>query len=381
MAMCDASDGSSATTAGMRLLFVTNAPSSRGIFHFTTNCANGRNPMTDAFSTWRAEELERVGACPACGSTLFAMAHEALRDGLEGVPGAWSMCRCEACGSFYLHERPNATAIGKAYASYYTHGDGAATFAQDNGDGALWKLANGYLNARYGTRRTPAWVGAGRGLMPALWPLRQQLDYFQRYLPRRPGRLLDVGCGNGVFLLRAQAAGWRVAGIEPDPRAVAAARRSGLDVQTGTLDDFRANGVFDVATASHVIEHVHEPGRFLEQIANVLRVGGTLWLATPNVAGPGHRHYGHAWRGLEPPRHLTIFSRHALQQLLERVGFTEIRFRRRGRGARYILQSSQALARAEGMRVRALPSWWVDLQASLSTNAGEELVVTARRAD
>lgn len=213
-----------------------------------------------------------------------------------------------------------------------------------------------------------------------LWPLRQQLDYFQRCLPCEPGRLLDVGCGNGVFLLRAQAAGWRVEGIEPDPRAVAAAQRSGLDVQVGTLDDFCADGVFDAVTASHVIEHVHEPGRFLRQIANVLRAGGELWLATPNAAGPGHRHYGRAWRGLEPPRHLTVFSRGALQQLLERAGFTEIRFRRRGRGARYILQSSQALARAEGMRVRALPPWWVDLRASLSADAGEELVVTARRA-
>ena len=335
------------------------------------------NPI--ASPGWSPDELETPKACPACGGQLGAGVHCTLQDLLEGVPGIWQMRRCATCGSLALDPRPTRAAMGQAYLTYYTHGQADGVSASDNGAGPWWKLANGYLNARYGSRRMPAWP-AGRWLMPLAWPLRQQLDYFHRHLPAKPGRLLDVGCGNGVYLLRAQSAGWRVQGIEPDARAVAEARRKGLDVHAGTLDDFAGDPLFDVVSASHVIEHVHEPGQFLEQIAGLLRGNGMLWLATPNVDSPGHRHYGRAWRGLEPPRHVMVFSARALRCLLERTGFTDIRFRRRGRGARYIVQTSQALAQAESLQLRRLPAWRVDLGASLWVDAGEELVVTARKA-
>lgn len=327
---------------------------------------------------WDADELEAVTACPACGAAPGEYRYRQLHDHLEGVAGDWDLRDCAGCHSLFLDPRPAPQAIGKAYASYYTHAAAGSAYADDNGSSLLWKLANGYMNARYGSRRTPA-LAAGRFLLPWMLPVRQQLDFFYRHVSRRPGRLLDVGCGNGLFLLRAQAAGWDVSGLEPDPQAAAAARASGLEVQVGTLDGFRAGQPFDVVCASHVIEHVHDPARFLQQIASLLRADGTIWLATPNAQSIGHRRYGRAWRGLEPPRHLTIFSAQALRGLLEKAGFTAIRLHRRGRGAGYILRTSQELAKRESMDVRRLSVGWVDLRASLSASAGEELVISARR--
>jgi 2-polyprenyl-3-methyl-5-hydroxy-6-metoxy-1,4-benzoquinol methylase len=215
--------------------------------------------------------------------------------------------------------------------------------------------------------------------MSLLPPLRQQLDYFYRHLPSRPGRLLDVGCGNGVFLLRAKAAGWDTVGLEPDPAAVAAARESGSDVRQGTLESSVVSGPFDVITAAHVIEHVHEPSLFLKRIFDLLTKGGYVWIATPNVEGTGHSWFGRAWRGLEPPRHMVLFSKRALRALLQDAGFGEITFLRRGRGSSYVLHASQEAAAREGHSKFKLPAPLVDLAASMSTSSGEEWVVMAKR--
>lgn len=327
---------------------------------------------------WSSAELERVDSCPACASVRSAAGHDELRDEMEGVAGSWSMRRCLDCGSFYLDVRPRLDAIGKAYASYHTHAEATAPAAGDNGSSLLWRWSNGYMNARYGTARTPA-SPIGRLVLPLIPPLRQQLDYFYRHLPVRPGRLLDVGCGNGVFLMRAREAGWTVQGIEPDPKAAASARRAGLEVIEGTLDNGEDLGLFDAVTASHVIEHVHDPRLFFRQVFERLRPGGRLWLATPNVESLGHRRYGRAWRGLEPPRHMTVFSLPALRRLLDDAGFVQVEARRRGRGSRYILQSSAEVARRYGMSVRPLSAGLVDLLASMAPSLSEECVMTAVR--
>lgn len=329
-------------------------------------------------SEWRVDELQAVGTCPACGAAPGEYRYQQLHDHLESVPGEWSLRDCLSCGSLFLDPRPTPHAIGKAYTSYYTHRSSAVAYLGDNGHSLLWKLANGYMNARYGSQRLPA-MAVGHFVLPLLPALRQQLDFFYRGLSRVKGRLLDVGCGNGVFLLRAMAAGWNVVGVEPDPQAVAIARLDGLDVFEGTLDSFCDAQQFDVITSSHVIEHVHDPRGFLEHMFDLLRIGGTIWLATPNVQSMGHRWFGRAWRGLEPPRHLVVFSAQALRDLLTEVGFTDIRFHRRGRGAAYILRASRELARRKRSGIRGLPPALVDLMASLSATAGEELVVTARK--
>jgi 2-polyprenyl-3-methyl-5-hydroxy-6-metoxy-1,4-benzoquinol methylase len=328
--------------------------------------------------SWSAVELEDVQRCPVCDVDDSKAIYGALQDYLVGVPGTWPMRICLNCESLYLSRRPTVASIAKAYSNYYTHGDGKAAHVDDNGQSLLWRWSNGYMNTRFGATRVPATSG-GRWILPMIPPLRQQLDFFYRHLPKTPGRLLDVGCGNGVFLLRARDAGWAVEGLEPDPVASAAARRSGLDVVAGTLDEFAPEGQFDAITASHVIEHVHHPRRFLEQIFALLRPGGQVWLATPNAHSFGRRWYGPYWRGLEPPRHMTVLSPKALVMLLQDAGFNDIELLRRGRGASYILRSSAETARREGVHKMTLPPLLVDALASLRAGWSEECVVRAHK--
>jgi len=168
-----------------------------------------------------------------------------------------------------------------------------------------------------------------------------------RHLPRRirpKARLLDVGCGNGAFLSFAIDAGWNAVGVDADPLAVAAARSRGLTVHAVNAQSLPfESGCFDVVTVSHVLEHVHEPRSLLKECLRVLVPGGQLWLETPNVASAGHKVFGRAWRGLEPPRHLTIYSRKALASMIEEAGFERIRFRFHGKAASAVWRESRLL--------------------------------------
>jgi 2-polyprenyl-3-methyl-5-hydroxy-6-metoxy-1,4-benzoquinol methylase len=337
--------------------------------------------MTDqiiAGNAWPGDALEPVPACPACAERAPAkVAFDNVEDVLGGVPGAWRLRECPRCASLYLDPRPAGEGLALAYSTYYTH-EAPTVDAPEQARSALAHLVEGYLDRRFAR---PGGKGQrwGYTVFRLLPPLRQQLDYFLRHLPARQGQLLDVGSGNGEFLRRAARAGWRARGVEPDPAAAAVSRVAGCDVVTSSFETFRTEDRFDAMTLSHVIEHVADPLYALRHAHTMLAPDGMLWIATPNAKAPGRHWYGRDWRGLEVPRHTVVFTAKALRGVLREAGFVDIRFRRRGRGARYILDQSQLTARRRGVSRIALPTLLIDLVASVWATVTEELVVTARK--
>src|SRR5208337_943273 len=165
--------------------------------------------------------------------------------------------------------------------------------------------------------------------------------------PRRGQRLLDIGCGNGDFLVNAQEAGWFVSGLEPDPEAAAVARQRGLHVTMGTVDVLANEwNSFDAITLSHVIEHVHEPNLLLQAVRRLLKPGGVAYIDTPNIDSRGAHYFGKNWRGLEPPRHLVLFNPASLIALLSALGFEGIKIKRRTDVLQSMYQQSFSLAMA-----------------------------------
>lgn len=281
---------------------------------------------------WPGSELERQAACPVCDGIDRDLLHGDLGDNVFFVaPGRWNLYRCSRCSSAYLDPRPNKASIGRAYGVYYTH----AVRPQRHRTGLLrhlqLALTNGYLNAHYGTRRRPAsrlgiWVAR---MLPVR---RQKRDAEFRFLPKPPGgqRLLDIGCGNGDFLANARDAGWDAIGIDADPEAVVIARQRGLDVSTGSIELFAGQtDCFDAITLSHVLEHLHDPGQMMRAVHRLLKPGGVLFVDTPNIQSSGARLWDRNWRGLEPPRHLVIFSMAGLIGMLKSAGFEQVETRRR----------------------------------------------------
>lgn len=283
-------------------------------------------------SAWPPQSLEAVPACPICHSTGRRVLHQDLVDDtFFTAPGKWTLHQCTGCGSAYLDPRPTLASIGTAYAEYYTHGSEAAapmgrlkTIAKR----VLRSFSDHYTASLADPRHPGKSIGAALSVacIKALPPCREVINARYRHLHRpAPGadRLLDLGCGAGDFLERAQSLGWRAEGVDFDPQAVAAARARGLQVSVGSIDSYsEVRDLFDVVTCNHVIEHVYDPQAVIASIYRILKPGGQMWIETPNISSAGHTLFGRAWRGLEAPRHVAIFSYRALVDALRQAGFS-----------------------------------------------------------
>jgi len=237
-------------------------------------------------------------------------------------------CTAPDCGCLWLDPCPSPDDIGRAYTTYYTHA--ARPAGLEDTLLRIWGLLGQITLAGAHHRSVgPVPALAGRILAPVIGSVPTvalHLQLLLRHLPPpTPGMsLLDVGCGDGLALRVLEQVGWRVEGQDVDPKAVAGAVARGLRVRQGPLEacGFAENS-FDAVTSSHVLEHVHDPEAFLGEIHRLLVPGGTMVAVTPNVRSANHERFGRAWRGLEPPRHLQIFSAQALAALAARVGFQD----------------------------------------------------------
>lgn len=140
----------------------------------------------------------------------------------------------------------------------------------------------------------------------------------------RPGRLLDVGCGDGALLAAAKAAGWAPVGVELEgDRAAEAAARGVGPVHHGPLATLDPTlGPFDLVRLHHVVEHVPSPRALLGEAAARLAPGGRLVVATPSAGSLGARVAGAGWRHLGRPGngHLVLLSPLALRGYARALG-------------------------------------------------------------
>jgi len=140
-------------------------------------------------------------------------------------------------------------------------------------------------------------------------------------------RVVDAGCATGALLDRLRSRGWDCCGVEPCTEAAAYGRAHfGLDIRPLTLEKASLPaGSFDLVHASQLIEHLNEPGLFLDEARRILAPGGSLILATPNADGFQAHHFGAAWRSAIND-HLYLFSLNTLKALLRAHGFEPLRW-------------------------------------------------------
>ena len=246
--------------------------------------------------------------CLVCGATTGKQLYRLPR---------FDIRRCGACAQVFLFPLPSEAEIGELFARLYREGKGSVPELEDyyaacfdaSPEGPVGRLSRTWLQAI-------ARFGSG-------------------------GRLLDIGCGTGIFCHAARDFGWQPTGIDEAEEAVAFAReRYGIDVQRGNFESLSLpREAFDLVTMWDVIEHSRDPRQLLSAAAACLKPGGLLGLSTPNqrnimdvVAGGLYRVTGGRLRKpLEKfylLEHFLYFSPETLSRILGTTGFDVLEMRR-----------------------------------------------------
>jgi SAM-dependent methyltransferase len=210
-----------------------------------------------------------------------------------------SVVRCGACGHVYLDPRPADADLPRLYdEEYYAGSDraGAYTYVDDRRFSEAARLR-----------------------------ARGRLLRLERFVPS--GRLLEVGCSFGAFLVEARARGFAAEGVDLSPVACAACREAGITVREGTLEGagFPA-AAFDAVYMAETVEHLPDPRATVREAARVLREGGLLVLGTANRDSLARFLRGARW-GYHMPGHLQYFSARSLGRLLREEGLRVLRRR------------------------------------------------------
>lgn len=321
-------------------------------------------------------QLEHV-PCPRCNQDDSEQVY-AAHDYIYGLPGEYFAARCCSCGLWFQNPRPAAEHLADLYTKSYSPHRSldsspepvpgplpfrsgvpkpptdstkiAAVPVQPSSEPSVKSGAARFIRRVTGPIRRQEWVrqawkGWRRGYLIHGLGYRQlqglslpervaamlgnRLSYRARWqaccdlIPhfRSGGALLEIGCGNGMYLRRLRDLGWRnLQGVELVPRAAAAARSLGFDVQEASVEEALKrypDEHFDVIVSSMVMEHLLNPFETARVIANKLKPGGELLFSTvirDSLDGYMFGPYGVSY---DFPRHMVFFRKNDLNEMLE----------------------------------------------------------------
>jgi 2-polyprenyl-6-hydroxyphenyl methylase/3-demethylubiquinone-9 3-methyltransferase len=139
------------------------------------------------------------------------------------------------------------------------------------------------------------------------------------------GVLVEVGAGYGMFCQEAKATGAfrRIIGIEPEQKLADICASGGVEV----VADGYENAMFDeqpgMIVCFEVIEHLHDPHKFMQWCAGKLAPGGVLMLTTPNGAGFETTTLAERSHTIDH-QHINLLNPKSIERLARRVGFAEV---------------------------------------------------------
>jgi 2-polyprenyl-3-methyl-5-hydroxy-6-metoxy-1,4-benzoquinol methylase len=234
--------------------------------------------------------------CAVCGSSEFKQTAFSRDYIYCGSVGYYSFVSCNVCGAIYMNPQPTMAALKEMYPKNY--GTFSDLFRKNKSLLGLIKL---YVNKR-------------------------RFKAIERFVPQG-ARVLDIGCGNGDFLLalRKMRPDLKLAGIDwyfpKQTRDLL--QRSGIEVFEGAVEmlDLGYEN-YDFIFMLQLLEHLWDPAGSLRKIHKSMAPNGKLIIETPNIDGYDRRlfHSG-TWGGYYAPRHLFLFNKFTLRKLAENTGF------------------------------------------------------------
>ena len=262
-------------------------------------------------------EFEDINYCPVCnydGKTIF----QNCQDYNFGISGNWNINQCNNCHSYWLNPRPRKEFIPFLYPSNYcTHTKPRSLLEEPQGffNKVRFAIKIAILEKKYGYQNLSGltslpWIINIGKLLSIIPFFSNTVGYMIRYLKYKPGaRLLEVGVGNGQYLMLMKELGWEVEGIEPDTKASKIVQEMGFNIQSCSVEEANLNpNYYDAIVLHHVTEHLANPKTTLLNLITSLRVNGSLVSISPNPRGLLASIFQKYWYNADIPRHLVLPS-------------------------------------------------------------------------
>ncbi len=222
----------------------------------------------------------------------------------------FTIVECTKCGMVYTNPRLKGEKIGELYDADYFKGHGFDKSIDYVGDvDEYGKQKSDYTLNDWDADTITSMLGSKAG----------------------GARLLEIGCGTGVFLAKAREHGFDCSGLELSSYAADFVRKMGIPVETKAIEEANfPDNSWDVIVMREVIEHLPHPMEALKTIYRWLKPGGVLFMATGNYDCPERKLRGSDWFYFMPEGHLYYFSNRTMVKYLRKVGFRTVRVTNQG---------------------------------------------------
>lgn len=277
-------------------------------------------------------EVESISNCPVCDAEGYIFL-ENCEDYNFGIAGTWSFKKCKQCKSLWIDPRPKQEYISLLYPEngYFTDTEPQSQLIASEKflKRLILSIKLGILEHKFNYpglfEKASIKLGFQLGKLISFFPaFCKWAGYTIRFIPyQHEGHLLEVGAGNGSFLLLMKELGWQVTGIEPDLKASQKAINLGLNiVSCGVEETILESNTYDAIVLHHVIEHIAKPKLVIDKLVNALKPGGVLVSIAPNPTGIISSLFKSKWYELDSPRHLVLPSPEGYQYLFEKTEST-----------------------------------------------------------
>ncbi len=234
--------------------------------------------------------------CPICGSTKWKKRYKINR---------WDIEECNTCGFARIGPMPDR----ESRMEYYSKGKVIErNIKQKSSSQKFSRLLKQFFGRL--TRREKRVIFYNK--------LRQYLSF--------KSKILDIGCGDGSFLMLAKKR-FVCTGIEISEYLASLARKQDdIKVITGNfLDTDFTNEKYGGITLISLLEHLNDPVKAMKKCFELLNPGGVLLMKTVNYNCLNRRIKKESWTGFRPPDHVIYFNPSNLNLLLKKVGFKKIK--------------------------------------------------------
>lgn len=222
--------------------------------------------------------------CPICHNITL---------NIIGNKNGYDLVKCSDCSCIYVYPFPTNHQIKEMYDGYL------AT------EKYLKKLNKKILTSRY------------------------KIFRLKKHQKSQGNAFLDVGCNIGATVRAAQISNYSATGIDLDKVAINNAQNLFKDCEfhvCSSFDLITQGKKFDFIYCSEVIEHVPDTHSFMQSLADLMHVGGILYLTTPDAGHTKVPKNFVEWKEVKPPEHIVFFNKHNMHSLLQEHGFKIIKF-------------------------------------------------------